>query len=88
MKLAILNNSSNLYECNIPLNILICKSKLSELKLIANAHQIKHSSRVKKIKLQNLILTIFEFNNKSQIQKKTDLKNIKIDMLKNINLII
>ena len=44
MKLAILNNSSNLYECNIPLNILICKSKLSELKLIANAHQIKQRS--------------------------------------------
>jgi hypothetical protein len=33
MKLAILNNNSNLYECNIPLKMLICRLKLSELKL-------------------------------------------------------
>ena len=56
MKLAILNNNSNLYECNIPLNLLICRLKLSELKLIASAHQIKHSSKVKISELQNLIL--------------------------------
>ena len=79
MKLAILNKNSNLFECNIPLNLLICRLKLSELKLIASAHQIKHSSKVKINELRNLILehkcqscvfytSIFEFKN--QIQKK------------------
>ena len=39
---------SNLYECSIPLNILIHRLKLSESQPIASAHQIKHSSKVKK----------------------------------------
>ena len=79
MKSVILNNNLDLYECNIPLNLLVCRLKLSELKLIASAHQIKHSSKVKIIELQNLILkhncqscifytSIFEFKN--QIQNK------------------
>ena len=85
MKLAILNNDSNLYECNIPLNILISRLKLSELKLIANAHQVKHISKIKINDLQNLILehkcqscvfytSIFEFKNKIQKKKAADLK--------------
>jgi hypothetical protein len=74
MKLAILNNNSNLYECNIPLKMLICRLNLSELKLIVSAHQIKHGSKVKINELQDLILehkcqscvfytSIFEFKN-------------------------
>ena len=74
MKLAILDNNSNLYECNVPLNILVGRLKLSELRLIASAHQIKHGSKVKINELQNLILehkcqscvfytSIFEFKN-------------------------
>jgi hypothetical protein len=88
MKLAILGNNSNLYECKIPLNILICKLKLSELKLIASAHQIKFGSKVKVNELQNLILehkchscvyytSIFEFKNQSQNQKVANLKASK-----------
>jgi hypothetical protein len=88
MKVAILNNNSNLYECNIPLNLLICRLKSSELKLIANAHQIKHSSKVKINELQNLILehncqscvfytSIFEFKNRDQMKKIAHLKASK-----------
>jgi hypothetical protein len=88
MKLAILNNNSNLYECNIPLNLLICRLKLSELKLIASAHQIKHSSKVKINELQNLILehkcqscvfytSIFELKNQIQKKKRAGLKASK-----------
>ena len=84
MKLAILNKNSNLYECNIPLNILICRLKLSELKLVASAHHIKHGSKVKINELQNLILehkcqvcvfytSIFEFKNQIQKKKIADL---------------
>ena len=54
-----INNNSNLYECNISLNLLIYRLKLSELKLVACAHQIKHikhSSKVKISELQKLIL--------------------------------
>ena len=85
MKLAVLNNNSNMYECNIPLNILISRLKLSELKLIASAHQVKHNSKVKINELQNLILehkcqscifhtSIFEFKNQIQKKKVADLK--------------
>ena len=45
MKLAILNNNSNLYECNIPLNLLICRLKLSELKLVHDPPHTAHSCR-------------------------------------------
>ena len=61
MKLAILNNNSNLHECNIPLNFLIYRLKLSELKLVASAHQIKHSSKVKISELQKLIVRLAFF---------------------------
>jgi hypothetical protein len=44
MKLAILNNNSNLYECNIPLNLLLCRLKLSELKLIASAASTENAT--------------------------------------------
>ena len=88
MKLAILNNNSNLHECNIPLNLLIYRLKLSELKLVASAHQIKHSSKVKISELQKLILkhncqtcifytSIFEFKNKNKNKKIADLKASK-----------
>ena len=102
MKLAILKNNSNLYECNIPLNLLIWRLKLSELKLIASAHQIKHGSKVKINELQDLIIghkcqscvfytSIFEFKNQIQNKKiviSKQAKNIKVNMLKNINLVI
>ena len=88
MKLAILNNNSNLYECNMPLNILICRLKSSELKLIASAHQIKYGSKVKINELRTLILehkcqscvfytSIFEFRNQIQNKKLGDLKASK-----------
>jgi hypothetical protein len=88
MKLAILNNNVNLYECNIPLIILIYRLKLSELKLIASAHQIKYIFHVKINNLRNLILkhkcqscviytVIFEFKDPVQKTKIINLKASK-----------